>query len=50
MASGPGLVTTVGNMAVDAGEVAALPAGGWRAQETIDGGALGCRGLVEQDA
>jgi hypothetical protein len=50
MSSGAGLMTTVGHMAVYAREVPAVPAGGWRTQETIDGGALSCRGLVEQDA
>jgi hypothetical protein len=50
MASGSGLVTTVGDMTIHTREVAAFPAGGGCAEHAIDGGALGWSGLVEQDA
>jgi hypothetical protein len=50
MTSGSGLMPSVGDVAVDAGEVATLPAGGWCTKQPIDCGALNRRGLVEQDA
>jgi hypothetical protein len=50
VASDPGLVTTVGDMTIHTGEVAAFPAGGGCAEHAIDGGALGWSGLVEQEA